>query len=514
VFELASEFHRIFQGNENAHGEYKVTSNKGLKAVGKAQTLRSPLTIELWEQHLAGSTGIGSIPIQQTSQCMWGAVDIDQYDGLDLEQMSLVLPEPLVLCRSKSGGAHIFIFMQSPTTAALMRKKLTLVAKSVGHPNAEIFPKQEVLNEGDVGNWINMPYFNIESPTRYCIKGGVELTPHEFINHVSECTITTQQFVGFNPQPIFEPEADPEFADAPPCLRELVVRGFPSGSRNSALFSMGVFARKKFVSGWEDKVFEYNQRFMGPGSYSEVAGVIRSLNKKTYVYKCKEQPLMAYCDKEGCYACTYGIQPTSAEDKSKRPNILDNVTCVKCYVPPTTSKDEPYWVFTIDDVEIDVTVDMIRNQNVFSREYLRQYHKVILPIKDTKWVTCINELLASAEIHELAPDAGPEGQLMIHLEDFCTNKAQAKVKEELIIGKPWCDNGRVYFRSGDLMRYLDQQRFRAFKEKDIWTILKRQGAKHHQFTLKGKCIACWSMEEFTQQNEEFDTEPIANEDEY
>jgi len=514
VFELASEFYRIFQGHENAHGEFKITGDKGLKATGKAQTLRSPLTVDLWEKHLTGALGIGSIPIQQTSQCMWGAVDIDQYDDLDLEKMSLVLPEPLVLCRSKSGGAHIFIFMQSPTTAALMRKKLSLVARAVGHPNAEIFPKQDTLNEGDVGNWINMPYFNHDTTTRYCIKGGLILTATEFIQHISEMTINNQQLVALNPEPLFEATVDPEFADAPPCLQHLVQNGFPTGSRNNALFSMGVFARKKYAAGWEDKVFDYNQRFMGPGSYSEVAGIIRSLNKKIYIYKCKEQPLMAYCNKEACYECTYGIQPTAAEDKTKRPNILDSVTSVKCYMPPITTKDDPYWIFTIDDVEIDVTVDMIRNQNIFSREYLRQYHKVILPIKDTKWVSCINDLLATAEIHELAPDAGPEGQLMIHLEDFCTNKAQAKVKEELIIGKPWCDNSRVYFRSGDLMRYLDQQRFRAFKEKDIWTILKRQGAKHHQFTLKGKCIACWSMEEFNQQNEEFDTEPIANEDEY
>ena len=513
-FELAVEFNRIFSGNEIAHGEFVIQGNKGLKKTGKARTIKEPVTLELWEKHLQGEQGLGIVPIMQTSQCIWGCVDIDQYEGLDLEQLSFQLPEPLVMCRTKSGGLHVFIFMQSPTTASLMRKKLTLVARSLGQPNAEIFPKQDILNDGEIGNWLNMPYFNHETTTRYCIKGGIALTATEFIEYVGEMSINTQQLVAFNPEPIFEATGDPEFADAPPCLQHLIQNGFPTGSRNNALFSMGVFARKKFAAGWEDKVFDYNQRFMGPGSYSEVAGIIRSLSRKGYQYKCKDQPLMSCCDKEACSASTYGVMPSNSEEKNKRPNVLDDVTQVICYAPTIDSKDEPYWVFTMVEFNLEVTVDMARSQAKFAREYLRQCHRVILPIKDSKWVTTMNELLGSAEIHELAPDAGPEGQMWIHLEDFCTNKARAKVKDELIIGKPWVDNGRVYFRSGDFTRYLDQQRFRAFKEKDIWTILKRRGAQHHHFIIKGKHIAAWSVDMFDEQIEEFDREPLTDENEY
>lgn len=514
MFGLAVEFNRIFAGHEDAHGEFTITNTDGIKAKGKAQTLRQPTTVSLWESHLNGELGLGIIPINTSGNCTWGCVDIDEYEGMDLEEFSMKLPDPLVLCRSKSGGAHVFLFMSQPTTAKLMRKKLTLVARALGHPNAEVFPKQESIANGDIGNWLNMPYFNAISTIRYCLKGGVILTADEFVNHVSEVSLTTQQLVAYNPEPIFGIEEDPEFEDAPPCLQQLVKIGFPQGSRNSALFSMGVFARKKYVTGWEDKVFEYNQRFMGPGTYSEVAGVIRSLNKKSYVYKCKDQPLSAYCDKDKCEKCTYGLVFSNNEEKTRRPNILDSVTNVICYVPPKNSKDEPYWVFQIEDINIDVTVDMVRNQQVFSKEYLRQYHRVILPIKDTKWVTSINELLAGAEIRDLAPDAGPEGQLMIHLEDFCTNKAQAKVKDELLLGKPWVDQDRVYFRSGDLMRYLDQQRFKTFKEKEVWTILTRRGATHHKFMIKGKCISCWAIEAFDQQNEGFESTSMEFENEY
>jgi hypothetical protein len=509
--DLAYEMNRIFSGNSRGHGEFVIKAQKGAKATGQAKTVGTPADEDLWRKHLAGELGLGVVPIKEDSTCMWGAVDVDEYDGLDLEDWSHKLPEPLVLCRSKSGGAHIFIFTNSPVSAKVLRKKLAMVARAVGFPNAEVFPKQDNLDDTSIGNWINVPYFAGDATVRYCLKGGIALTTEEFIACVAENAISPQQLASLKVDSIFEGADDAEFKDAPPCLQTLVKNGFPPGTRNSALFSMGVYARKKFTTGWEDKIFEYNQRFMGPGSYTEVTAIIRSLNKKSYIYKCKDQPLMAVCDKETCGQCQFGISFSSDDEKTRRPCVLDEVERpVKCYAPAADSKDDPYWVFVINGQSIDVTVDMVRSQGNFAREYLRQYHRVILPIKDAKWVKEMNEILGEAEIHQLAPDAGPEGQLMVHLEDFCTNKAAARVKEELLLGRPWLNDGRIYFKSADLARYLDQQRFKAFKDNEIWVILKRRGGKHHSFTLKGKTIGCWSIPEFSVQSESFDEIEVPN----
>lgn len=513
LWELAENFHRIFYGNQRGHGEYRITDTKGTKAKGKAVTVQTPPNLTLWGDHMRGDVGLGVVPITEEDGCYWGCVDVDEYHGLDLEDWSFKLPDPLVLCRSKSGGAHVFLFMRGePISAQVMRKKLSLVARALGHPNAEIFPKQDTLGPTDIGNWLNMPYFDYETTTRYCIKGGVALSAEEFVHHVGQKSVSAAELVNFDIDPLFVDESDTEFGDAPPCIQYLTANGFPPGSRNIALFSMGVFARKKYPMGWEDKVFEYNQRFMGPGTYTEVAGIIRSLNKKTYQYKCKEVPLCMHCDKDLCSQQTHGIQLNNSDEKSQRPCVLDDVDApVKCYAPKETSADEPYWVFSIMGKELMVTVDMARSQTNFAREYLKQFHQVILPVKDSRWVTKMNELLSEAEIHELAPDAGPEGQFLGHLEEFCTGKAMARDKDELLIGKPWNEEGRTYFRSASLMRYLDQQRFKAFKENEIWAILKRRGAQHHNFQLKGKHVACWSIGEFSVQDEPFDTEPMAQE---
>ena len=50
-----------------------------------------------------------------------------------------------MLCRSKSGGAHIYLFIDEPVSASLLQRKLRQLAASIGFGQAEIFPKQTQL---------------------------------------------------------------------------------------------------------------------------------------------------------------------------------------------------------------------------------------------------------------------------------------------------------------------------------------------------------------------------------
>jgi len=513
--EIVQKLLELFSGNENAHGEFSITESdiKG-KAKGKAATLKGPVTFKLWETHISGEKGIGIIPICSDSTCYWGAIDIDVYSGLDLVELSNKLPKELTLFRSKSGGAHIYLFMAQKAPAQLIRKKLALVARLLNYPDAEIFPKQERLDPNQTGNWINSPYFNAEKTSRYCIKNGMSLELIDFISIADSLRLSLEELVAFDPAAMLEIPADEEFLDAPPCLQHLVKYGFPAGSRNNALFSMGVYAKQKFVNGWEDKLFDYNIRFMGPGTYSEVATIIKNLQKRTYLYKCSDLPLCTYCDKITCRTMPFGIKVDDKEEKNKRPCVLDAVTKVVCYIPTAGSKDEPSWVFTINDVDFDVSVEMIKSQSYFVREYIRVFLSCPLPVKDVRWNVALNKLLDSAEIKDSAPDAGPEGQFWIHLEDFTNSKSRAKVKDEILLGKPYFENGRIFFRSVDLTKYLDLQRFRHFREADIWSILRRKDAQHFKLNIKGKCVAVWSIEEFKQQNEGFNTEGIPHANDY
>ena len=109
------KFIDIFTGLERAHGCTKVTetAENGVKVKGQSFIVRQPVTENLWKKHLEGTQSLGIIPINDDNKCKWGCVDIDSYAGFDHAKLITKIKEanlPLVVCRSKSGGAHVFLF--------------------------------------------------------------------------------------------------------------------------------------------------------------------------------------------------------------------------------------------------------------------------------------------------------------------------------------------------------------------------------------------------------------------
>ena len=135
-----------FRGSNEAHGQTTVGSvGRNGKTEANSRVVREPLTEELVKNHLDGNHGVGAIPITRENECYFGAIDIDQYD-LDhkgLIKKILEFKFPLVVCRSKSGGAHLFCFLKEPAQAKIFREYLTEIASALGYAKAEIFPKQD-----------------------------------------------------------------------------------------------------------------------------------------------------------------------------------------------------------------------------------------------------------------------------------------------------------------------------------------------------------------------------------
>ena len=148
--------------------------------------------MDLWEGHLSGKgTGIGIIPINEDNMCKWGCVDVDQYplDHKTLVEKINKLKLPLVVCRSKSGGAHCFLFTTDWIDAKDLQTTLQSISAALGYGGSEIFPKQVKLHldRGDVGNFLNLPYYNAEEGLRYAIKeDGTSATLDEFFAMVEK----------------------------------------------------------------------------------------------------------------------------------------------------------------------------------------------------------------------------------------------------------------------------------------------------------------------------------------
>jgi len=491
--DLVKEFSELFRGLERAHGSYDIKDQKSSgKMSGLAQTLNEPVTDELWKDHLKGKKGLGIIPINDEAECYWGAADIDKYD-LDIPKEIKKINEkgyPLIPCRTKSGGLHLFLFCKTPIPARLMQEKLTEMAAGCGFGGCEIFPKQIKLlvERGDVGSWLNMPYFNGSQTTRYGLDSkGKAISPKKFIELTKSLKQTEKQVRSIKHQEnSFLPEG-------PPCLQHLAVSGFPEGTRNDGLFNLGVYSRKAFPDNWEESVEELNREHMNPPlKSSEVLTVIKSLRRKDYEYTCNRAPIAPHCNAMVCRQRKHGI---GASGKGM-PN-LGSLT--KLNTRP------PIWFIDVESERLELQTDDLQNQNRFQRRCMEQLNSMPSIVNRNNWQQLIQHLLSNVNIVEVPEDASAAGQFWEMVESFCTGRVQAQSREEILIGKPWSDEGRTYFRVNDLLAFLDRQHFRDFKVHQIYAILRDKGAKHHFFNVKGKGINAWSITEFNQQNEEFDS---------
>ena len=212
---------------------------------------------------------------------------------------------PLVVCRSKSGGAHVFLFTNELVPAGDMQDKLRELSAALGHGGVEIYPKQReiLVDRNDVGSWLNMPYFGGDGSTRYGLNHkGDSLSMVDFLDFIESRKISRKQLVD-----IKVPEVK-DIDGGPPCLKVLLKQGFPEGTRNNGLFNVGVYLKKAFADDWEQKIEDYNRKYVNPPlPAQEVLGLIKTLQKKEYNYRCSDEPIRSYCNRSKCLSCKHGV---------------------------------------------------------------------------------------------------------------------------------------------------------------------------------------------------------------
>ena len=125
--ELIKRFALLFRGLETAYGTFDITGKEPSgKHKGRARLVRAKRSLATFEKHLSGEQGVGIIPINEKNSCFWGAIDIDQYP-LDHAAIVKTIHRqklPLVVCRSKSGGGHVYLFLKESVPAETLQNKL------------------------------------------------------------------------------------------------------------------------------------------------------------------------------------------------------------------------------------------------------------------------------------------------------------------------------------------------------------------------------------------------------
>lgn len=469
------------------HGEATLDVNKTGEKTGKltikasAKTLRGAVTPSMWMDHLEGVRPLGLIPLLQDFTCVWGAIDIDDYTIPHADIIQRVKREklPLIACRTKSGGVHLYAFLSKPMDADKWQKKLGEWASILGFGKSEIFPKQTHCDWADhtkFCNWINMPYLSGDKTDRYAMGDSARgLTLNQFLDMAEKAKVDPADV-----EKIGKSTVDPEFKDAPPCLATLVANKFNTGNHNDGLMALAVFAKKKYPDQWGAKLHEWAAKhFDGP--VERVDELINSNTTKDYNYRCTLQPIAQFCNAGLCKTKKYGVGGGSGLSMP----TLSNLAVI--------NSDEPVWSVEVNGQVVQVDTDNFFEWRGLQKAILVQTKQATPIIKPDTWMGVVAGLLDSVMIVEVPQEVTRVGQFNEILEQHCTDRHRAEERDEITLGKAWLDEEtkRIYFRLKDIQELCDNRRFKGYTRTQMGTRIRELGGDTDFLQLRGKGVNVW-----------------------
>jgi hypothetical protein len=488
---LVRQFRGRFRGYSKAYGSYEVDKADELgKIKGRAKTHKGEVSDDFVRAHLRGDgPGWGSIALLDDDTVVFAAIDIDDR-GLDLEFIArnvAALTLPLVVCRSKSGGAHLYLFTREPVSAMLVRQRLQEWAALLGcAANVELFPKQTTrYNESDLGNWLNIPYYGGDNTERYALnrEGTARLDLREFLELADVMAVTGEQVAAFSSTDSITTTL---FDEGPPCLQLLEQRGgFVQGTKKLGMFNVGVYLRKAFPDDWEEKIGEYNKA-MAQLNSSELSEVVKSCRKRDYSYLCKQTPINAVCQRTTCRLRKFGIGQTQEAELA-----IESIT--RHHAP---DGDEPYFILQLNGNLVRMTTEQLYSPDAFNKACISQGNLLpIISVTAMKWKQYIQELLSRADTVAIPVEATPSGAIWENVQLFCIRQIKAVEKEEMREGKVYhSPDGKFIFRGSDLFSYFDQKRAPYKSRQAVWEVLRNHGAIKEFWNVNEKGINVWIID--------------------
>ncbi len=490
-----ARFMGLFRGNSRSFGQFHP------KRKTRMETEKSAPSIENFKEHIVGAVGIGVVPIRDDGTCYFGAIDIDRHDKskpeINLETIRSnvsAMDLPLTVCRSKSGGAHLYLFCSEPIKAKIVIQLLSTWSRNLGFDGAEIFPKQAILITGDngeksLGNWINLPYFAGDDTDRYAWEDNGKSSLDFFLTNAESRRIDAD-FVGkFN---------SVEHPDAPPCIQAMLKDGVGNGYRNEALYSIVVYLKRAFPDEYREKAFDINTSvFATPLPYSEAKKTIDSASRRQYHPKCKEEPCRSHCNPKICLKRKFGISKSELEDVQSEEEMPEFTDLCKHTTDPVK------WEFKIDGRPIVmVTADLMSFPKVRERA-AESLVKMIPPLSMKAWNKKLSELMANARVVEAPDDASTAGILRAKLDefvqkaDFGADVNDVEARSMLSRGLPVVQDRDgmkvVYFRGSDFVEFLKRTRSEEMKGANLWMALKDHGVCHTRIKVQKVSTNVWYL---------------------
>ena len=489
----------LFEGYDKAYGSYDAVAAMSDMRGGKVEikstafTKKKAVTLDLWRDHLMGKRPLGIIPIRDNNTCLWGCIDIDDYgiNPVELVRQIDIEKLPLICCKTKSGGIHVYLFMKDPIDAGQMQIGLRNIAAVLRHGSSEIFPKQRkvALEKGDLGSWLNMPYFGED---RHGYKpDGTFMTLEEFLDHAEALAQDVDWFDQDKKKKPTETSSSArggsiDFKDGPPCMQHLSAIGIGEGARNNGVYAFGIFAKKKYGVHWQEQLEQWNRDFAQPPLPAmELVDIIKRLGTKDYNYPCKDQPIVAHCNSAVCRTRKYGVGGSANEMP-----VISGLAKL--------TSNPPVWFMDVMDFRVELTTDQLLNYRNFQKVCVDELGVLFNGMTQKAWTEVISPLISDAYRIEVSDEVGNIGQFNELLDEFLNDSHIGEKKEDILIKMPWLDDTaedpkehRYYFRLKDLQKFLNDANFKLYTRGQLTSRLKALHGGDAAFNLNKKFTRVW-----------------------
>ena len=324
------EYIKIFNGYRHAYGIADWTNAVIDPENGKKKPVYrwnyEEFTDSIYQEHLEGNISVGIQPTNEKGSAIFGVIDVDpkQYEDFDkkfyletIQQYKL----PLVPVESKSGGLHLYLFMnefvQSTVIVSFLSNLLPLFHLK---PDCEIFPKQTQLTKDPEtgilkpGQFINLPYYGGE---RKAVNiDGTFFTLEQFVQ-VVDANITTKDELKTITEEMERQSmegVDEDFLDGPPCLALIskISNQENFDGKDRFMYNYHVFVKMKYADNWEQKVKNapvkyFAREHANAWDDNKLKQKTRSWNRSEKGYTCNQSPISDFCKKGICVKKKFGI---------------------------------------------------------------------------------------------------------------------------------------------------------------------------------------------------------------
>jgi hypothetical protein len=499
----------IFVGRDDCLGLYHLgdPTESGKKREGKAISYPNSkypdrkLEANDYLVHFAGKVALGVVPVFLSGNTKWFAIDVDDYtlNHTKLAHKIYTSKLPIVHCRSKSGGAHLYgLFTHRvPAKDAVRLAKKWVEALGFDPKRTEVFPKQVKFDSPEAkGNWIIIPYFGGEQAMDFAIdENGDKVEFKDFGMFCKSRMITPEELSGFlDGKVTADWSSDEILAESPPCVIEMMTHKVMEGDgRNNAASHLSWYFRNidNFFekTDWQDKLNDFNNSYFDPPlSYRELNQVIKNHSGGKYFARCDVNPMAVLCDRETCLKRKFGIKPTHASGFYGEYKItaLTKIDIGK----------DPIWKVFINGQFVNMDTETFTNPKKFRLAVLARLNILIPTLKQKEHDEIIGPLIKDALVIEEAKMVSSYGKIESCFRQWISQVIEkSRSKEKLLDGLPYYIKGAnsILYRLHDFV--LEYRR--VYKEntddREIYIVLKSQGSTQVNMEVGGRMIDVMEM---------------------